>query len=188
MNTKKLHLILIIILTVFIGSLYSGTLKGIKMEDTIKLDNDTLVLNGMALRKKVFFKVYVAGLYLTKKETDETKIFSSDTKRVLKMEFMRSVGAKKLNGAWMDGLKDNTPKHSAELKKQFDTLCSYMESVKDGDRVEFSYTPNTGTTITVKNKAKGTIKGKPFADAMFACWIGPEPGPGNGFKEDLLGK
>ena len=30
-------------------------------------------------------------------------------------------------------------------------------------------------------------QGKTFADALFACWIGPEPGPGEGFKEDLLG-
>ena len=34
---------------------------------------------------------------------------------------------------------------------------------------------------------KGVLEGKEFSDALFACWIGKDPGPGNGFKEDLLG-
>ena len=150
MDIRKFNLVLIIIFSIFIGSGYSGTLKGVKMEDTIKVENDTLVLNGMALRKKFFFKVYVAGLYLPKKETNEKSIFSDDTKRVLIMQFMRSVGAKKLNGAWLEGLEDNTPKHSVELKKQFDVLCSYMADVKESDKIEFTYIPNIGTKIIVK--------------------------------------
>jgi hypothetical protein len=34
---------------------------------------------------------------------------------------------------------------------------------------------------------KGTIAGKDFADALFKAWIGPKPGPGEGFKNDLMG-
>ncbi len=189
MNNKKLNLILIIILTIFVGSVYARTLKGIKMDETIKIGNDTLVLNGIALRKaKIFFKVYVAGLYLPAKEKDGKKVLSSDTKRTTIMHFMRKVTAKQLNDGWMDGLKANTPKASAELKKQFETLCSYMTEVKDGDRIEFTYIPNTGTKIIVKKELKGTITGKAFANALFAVWIGDKPGPGNGFKEDLLGQ
>jgi len=38
----------------------------------------------------------------------------------------------------------------------------------------------------VKGKVKGTIPGKEFARALFACWIGDKP-PGKGFKAGLLG-
>lgn len=168
-------------------NLNAATFKGVTMEDSIDVEGQKLVLNGMALRKKIIFKVYVAGLYLPQKETDAEKILKSDTMRRTVMHFVRSVGAGKINGAWMDGLKDNTPNHSPELKKQFDTLCAYMEDVKNKERIVFTYIPGKGTIIEVKGKQKGVIEGKEFADALFACWIGPKPGPGTGFKEDLLG-
>ena len=168
-------------------SLFAGTYKGITMEDSIEVDGQALALNGMALRKKFIFKVYVAGLYLPQKEKDAEKILKTDGMRRCIMHWLRSVDTGKINDGWYDGLKANTPNHSPELKKHFDTLCSYMEDVKDGDRIVFTYIPGKGTVVEVKGKEKGVIAGKEFADALFACWIGPKPGPGEGFKEDLLG-
>ena len=167
---------------------FAGELKGVKMPDTLTIEGKDLVLNGMALRKKVIFKVYVAGLYLPQKESDADKIFKSDGHRHMVMHFVRGVGAGKINGAWMEGLEDNTPNASPALKKQFDELCGLMEDVEDGEQIVFSYIPEKGTLVKVKGKDKGTLAGKPFADALFACWIGPEPGPGEDFREALLGK
>jgi hypothetical protein len=180
-------IIMIISLAIPASPLLAGELKGVKMEDSIEVDGQQLVLNGMALRKKFIFKVYVAGLYLPKKESDAKKILAADTPRRGVMHFVRDVGAGKINGGWMDGLEDNTPNASAELKKQFKTLCDYMEDIKDGERIAFTYTPGKGTNVEVKGKSKGVIEGKAFSDALFACWIGPDPGPGESFKEDLLG-
>ncbi len=174
--------------TLSTSPLMAGTLKGVTMEDAIEVDGQKLVLNGMALRKKFVFKVYVAGLYLQQKETDAVKILKADQPRRLVMHWLRSVGIGKINGAWYEGLEDNTPDHSPELKKQFDTMTGMMEKVKEDDLIVFTYIPGKGTEVSVKGKVKGTVEGKAFADALFACWIGPEPGPGEGFKEDLLGK
>jgi hypothetical protein len=167
--------------------LMAGTLKGVTMPDSIEVEGKTLVLNGMALRKKFVFKVYVAGLYLPKKETDGAKILKDDTPRRCVMHWLRDVGAKKINGGWYDGLKANTPDASPELKKQFDTMCSWMGDIEDDQLIVFTYLPGKGTEVSFNGKVKGTIEGKAFADALFACWIGPKPGPGEGFKEDILG-
>lgn len=167
--------------------LYSGTYKGVTMPDSIEIENQNLVLNGMALRKKFIFKVYVAGLYLPQKEKDAEKILKADQIRHIVMHWVRSVGPKKISAGWIDGLEDNTPNYSQELKTKFDNLCSMMEEVADGDKIIFTYIPDKGTTVTVKDKVKGVIEGKDFGDALFACWLGPDPGPGEGFKEDLLG-
>ena len=165
----------------------AGTLKGVNMPDKITVEGQDLVLNGMALRKKIIFKVYVAGLYLPQKEKSGEKILKGDTMRRTVMHFVRSVGAGKINDAWLEGLEANTPDASPDLKKQFEKLCSLMEDMKDGETIVFTYIPEKGTRIMVKKSDKGTIEGKAFADALFACWIGPKPGPGEGFKEDLLG-
>jgi hypothetical protein len=168
-------------------SLSAWEYKGVKMENSIQVDNQTLVLNGMALRKKFIFKVYVAGLYIPQKEKDAGKILQADTMRRGVMHFLRSVDASKINEAWQDGLKANTPGFSQDLKKQFDSLCSWMEEVKDGSLIVFTYIPEKGTAVEVKGKLKGIIPGKDFADALFKCWIGPKPGPGEDFKKNLLG-
>jgi hypothetical protein len=188
MNEKKLGLVLVLSLSIFIGSIYAKTIKGINVKDTIKVENDTLILNGMALRKKFFFKVYIAALYIPTRKKNAEKILENDTKRVAIMHFMRSVSSSKINTAWYEGLKNNTPKCSTELKKQFETLASYMNDVKSGDRIEFIYIPNIGTEVIVKKKKKGIIKGKAFSDALLSCWIGNKPGPGNKFKNNILGK
>lgn len=41
--------------------------ESIRYEDSAVVDQTTLQLNGAGLRKKVFFKVYAAGLYVPQK-------------------------------------------------------------------------------------------------------------------------
>ena len=42
----------------------AAELAGVTMPDTDTVEGKTLKLNGLGLRKKMVFKVYVAGLYL----------------------------------------------------------------------------------------------------------------------------
>jgi hypothetical protein len=165
----------------------AGTLAGITLPDGMDVDGKQLVLNGMALRKKVVFKVYVAGLYLPGKEKSGEKILAADEPRCTVMHFLRSVSPNQVNEAWYDGLEANTPGYSTQLKGQFDALAALMENLKDGDKLVFTYKPGVGTEVKVKGKIKGTLGDKAFADALFACWIGKKPGPGEKFKTGLLG-
>jgi len=177
-----------VLVCLFAAPIIAGVLAGITLPDTLNVDDQQLVLNGMALRKKVVFKVYVAGLYLPAKESDAVKILAADGPRCTVMHFLRSVSAKQVNEAWYDGLEANTPGYSAQLKGQFDALAALMEGFKDGDKLVFTYKPGVGTEVKVKGKVKGTLGDKAFADALFACWIGKKPGPGEKFKAGLLGQ
>jgi len=169
------------------GPAAAGQLAGVTLPDTATVGEHNLVLNGLAIRKKLFVKVYVAGLYLGEKSTSAEAILGADAPRRGVMQFVYGVGKGKVCEGWSEGLEANTPNASAEVKQQFETLCSYMEDVEDGDQVVFTYLPGSGTEIAVKGQNKGTIEGKPFADALFACWIGPKPGPGEAFKKGVLG-
>ena len=100
----------------FAAPIVAGTLAGITLPDSMDVNGQQLVLNGMALRKKVIFKVYVAGLYLPAKEQNGEKILAADGPRCTVMHFLRSVSAKQVNEAWYDGLEANTPGYSAQLK------------------------------------------------------------------------
>jgi Chalcone isomerase-like len=165
----------------------SVTRDGVTLPRQVEIDGHALMLNGTATRKKFIVKVYVAGLYLPTRATDADGILAADEPRHLVMQFVHDVDKGKMCNAWNEALENNTPDASPELKAQFATLCSYMEDIKKGEQFAFTYLPGAGTRVTVKGVEKGTIEGKPFADALFKAWIGPHPGPGEGFKKQLLG-
>lgn len=165
----------------------AAELQGVTLPDTKQIEGKTLTLTGLGLRKVAIIKVYVAGLYLPEKGKTGDQVLAADTLRRAEMHWLRSGGKDRICGGWYEGLEDNTPNAPAELKAQFDTLCSYMQEAAEGDVFTFTYVPGTGTHVAINDSEKGTIEGKAFADALFAAWIGPNPGPGERFKKDLLG-
>lgn len=166
----------------------AGEKAGVVMLDTQMVGSSQLWLNGMALREKFVFDVYVAGLYLTEKSSDAEAILAKDAPRMMVMHFVRDVEAKKINDAWYEGLEANVTNVTPDLKAKFDQLANMMSDIKEGQAMGFTYSPATGTDIMVAGKSMGGIPGKDFADAILATWIGPKPGPGSKFKAALLGK
>lgn len=166
----------------------AATLAGVTLPDKADAGGQSLVLNGLALRTKFFIKVYVGGLYLTHKEPDARKVLAEDAARRQVLSFVYSVKSGQMCDAWKDGLAANTPKAPAEVKKNFDTLCSWMEDIPKGMTLTLTYVPGQGTAVEVNNKAKGTLPGKATADAVLATWIGPKPDPGADFKKGVLGQ
>ena len=163
------------------------TVNDVTLPATVSVAGQNLVLNGVATRKKAIFKVYVAGLYLAAPSHSADSVLAADSPRRMVMQFVRDVDKEKMCEAWDDALKNNTPDASAQLKGEFQTLCSWMEDIKEKEQFVFTYVPATGTEVMVADKVKGTITGKDFADALFKAWIGPKPGPGEGFKSALMG-
>ncbi len=164
----------------------AATFANVTMPDSVQVAGQTLVLNGMGLREKFFIDVYVAGLYLPEKQTSSQAILSADTPRRTVMHFVFNVDKGKICDAWDESLEANVPKASEALKKDFETLCSWMSDVGKGEEMVFTYVPGTGTEVEVKGETKGTIEGKEFADAIFASWIGEHPATSK-LKKGLLG-
>lgn len=161
---------------------------GVPVPDTVEVAGSTLVRNGVAIRKKLFVSVYVGSLYVPTKKSTAEAIFAENTPRRMVMHFVHDVDKAKMVEAWQEGLGDNTPKASAEVRKAFETLESWMEDIKSGNEIVITYVPSQGTIVDVNGATKGTLKGgKPVADAILATWIGPKPGPGESFKNAILG-
>ncbi|HYH44681.1 MAG TPA: chalcone isomerase family protein [Thermoanaerobaculia bacterium] len=166
----------------------AAELAGVNLPDTVQAGGQPLVLNGMGLRKKLVIKVYVGGLYLASKQRDAAKVLAADTPRQQVLHFLYGVTPEQMCEAWQEGLEANVPNATAEVKKNFQTLCTWMDGVEKGKRLVMTYAPGQGTTVEVAGKSKGTLPGKATADAILATWIGPKPGPGDDFKDDVLGK
>ncbi len=166
----------------------AATVAGLNVADSVTVNNQKLVLNGAALRKKFVVKVYVGSLYLQSKKTNAAAILTDDAPRRQVMHFLYDVDKEKMVEAWTDGLEDNTPNASPEVKTAFSTLSSWMEDMKEGQTIVLTYVPGIGTTVEVNGKSKGTLGGKAVADAILNTWVGPKPGPGGDFKKGVLGQ
>jgi len=166
---------------------WAGTLAGITLPDKADAGGHALVLNGLGLRTKLFIKVYVGGLYLPQKEKSAQKVLGADAPRRMVLHFIYDVSKEQMCDAWEEGLEANTPNASAEVKKGFTALCTWMDGVGKGQELALTYLPGEGTRVEIAGKVKGTLPGKPTADAILSTWIGPDPGPGNDFKKAVLG-
>ena len=165
---------------------HAGELAGVTMPDSVQVGDAELVLNGLGLRKRAIFKVYVGGLYLPAKQSNAAAILAADEPRRLVMEFVRKVDADSIIGGWNDCLENNSPGASTEVRGGFEKLNGFMADVKKGDRLIFTYLPGSGVDVKVKGQDRGSISGKDFSDALFSCWIGEVP-PSADFKTGLLG-
>jgi hypothetical protein len=164
------------------------TVAGVNLPDSVNVNNQTLVLNGASIRKKLFIKVYVGALYLASKQSDAMAIVTADASRRMVMHFLFGVSKSQISEAWDEGLRDNTPNASAEVKANFSKLVSWMEAIDKGKELVLTYVPGQGTIVEVNGVAKGTLPGKATSDAILATWIGPKPGPGDDFKKEVLGR
>ncbi|MCS7182128.1 MAG: chalcone isomerase family protein [Thermoanaerobaculum sp.] len=165
----------------------AGELAGVTLPDRAVVGDTTLVLNGMGLRKKAVFKVYVGALYLAQKSSDPAAILAADAPRRMVMHFLRDVGKDRLVEAWQEGLSANAPTAQSKLASEFQRFLSFWRDVKEGEQVMMTYLPGKGTSVSFAGQEVGTIAGKEFADALLAVWLGPKP-PSEELKAGILGK
>lgn len=140
----------------------------------------SLVLNGAGLRRRAFFRVYVAALYLPKKTADVTEVLSSPGPKRVAIQMLRDVSAAQFVEALNEGMRDN---HSAADMKSFEARMNELSAVmdvlkeaKEGMRIVLDWVPGSGTIVTVDGTARGKpLAGEDFYRALLRIWLGDKP-------------
>ena len=159
---------------------------GINMPDSISVDGTRLTLNGVGLRTKLMFKVYVAGLYVEKPTSNGNMIIASDQVKRVNMVMMRDLGKSKITEAVEAGFEKNNKSRMGALKARLDKFNAGIADLKEGDNLTITYMPDKGTTLTSKSGTTLTIEGKDFGDALFSVWLGQHP-VDEDLKDEMLG-
>lgn len=178
-------LLLALPLGLFAGA-ENRTLKGIAMPEKLAFEGAVLALNGMGLRTKVVFKVYVAGLYLEKKSANGQEVAASEQKKRMELVFLRAVDGVDVAAAIADGFAKNAGAELPSIKDRISNFSKMIPDVKKGDRLVFIYRPGAGLEISANEKISGRIEGKDFSDALFKVWLGEQPAD-KALKAGLLG-
>jgi hypothetical protein len=166
--------------------------SGVKFENPIEVRGTKLELNGAGVRYKAVFKVYAAGLYLTKKAGTPEEVMAAPGPKRLSITMLRDIDSAELGKLFTRGVEDNTPR--SEMSKlipglvRMGQIFSDQKKLLTGENFLIEWVPGTGAIITIKGKVQGEpFKEPEFFNAMMRIWLGPNP-PDWKLKEALLGK
>jgi Chalcone isomerase-like len=185
---KKLLLIMLGLLLSW--NVSAKEVAGVKLADSVQLGGSSLVLNGAGLRTKIIFKVYVAGLYVTQKQTVAGAVLADTNPQRVALHMLRELSSAKLLDAFNEAIEANHT--SAELSvlsaplKQMSDIFHQMKEVQEGDVITLDYVVASGTQISVNGTARGTIAGEAFHRALLKIWLGNKPVQDD-LKKSLLG-
>lgn len=148
---------------------------GVKMPDTLELQQHRLALAHMELKKKLFFHIYVWGLYMEQMPRAESEAIAVNSVKRLHFRFLRNIRRDQLVGAFRDGLTINPALRTGPMQQDMEKLLQSLKDVKDGDDLILTYEPDTGLKVSGEASGGVVIPGKCFADALFTAWLQKNP-------------
>lgn len=155
-------------------------LAGVKLDDSIKLGNENLRLNGAGIRYKMVFKVYVIGLYLTDKKISAADVLAAPGARRVTLAMLRDVGSEEFGKAFASGIEQNTDVAERALlaapMAKFNAMFASVAELKQGDVLNVDWIPSSGMVVLLNGKKiLEPIADPAFYNAVLRIWLGAKP-------------
>jgi len=187
MKVKSLVLLSLILISFGVDA--QVTLNGVTLPAKVKQENTELVLNGGGIRKKLFFKLYTAGLYVPAKSKSGSEIAAADKPTAIRLVITSSVlNSSNMSEAIQEGFGKSLKGNTAPMQAKIDAFIDIFkkDEIKEGDVFEVWYTTAEGVRGFKNGKLKGTITGLDFKKALFGIWLSEDPVDAD-LKTGLLG-
>jgi hypothetical protein len=186
---KKILLVAVACLGILSGTAQT-TINGVKVEKTLTIEGEEMMLNGAGMREKLWYDLYVGALYLKAKSSNGTQLVMADQPMAITLDITdEAVTQDKMKDAVNDGFEDSCS--NSERKKikaeisQFTGLFS--EPIVKGDQFVIAYIPGKGTMVSKNGNFLGTVKGVDFKKGLFGIWLGDYPADDE-LKDAMLAK
>lgn len=165
---------------------------GVKYDDTAKVANQELKLNGAGIRYKAIFKVYAVGLYLSDKKATVADVLAATGARRTQIVMLRDVTNEEFGAGFMGGVQKNTDRvEKAKLINQLlklGELFSTVPELKKGDTLTTDWVPGVGTVFQLNGKKIAEpMPDIAFYNAILRIWLGEKPIDAK-LKHALLGE
>jgi Chalcone isomerase-like len=177
---------------VMTSSAFAMDVGGVKLDDTVRVANQDLKLNGAGIRYKAIFKVYVAGIYLGDKKTTAQDVVAAPGARRLHIVMLRDLSSEEFGRAFLAGINQNIDR--AEKSKlvgqlmKFGEIFASIPELKKGDVLHTDWVPGTGTVMYVNGKRIAEpLPDIAFYNALLKIWLGDKPVDSK-LKQAMLGE
>jgi len=170
----------------------AATFEGVRFDDSIRLANRELRLNGMGIRAVFIIRGYVAGLYLTDRATTMQDVMAMPGPKRIQLRMLRDAKSTDFTKALVAGIKKNaSPSELEALHERIAQLESAIETfgtTAKGDTINLDFEPERGLTLSVNGVMKGSaIAGADFFGAVLGIFVGGHPIDAR-LKKGLLGQ
>lgn len=165
---------------------------GVKLDDSIRVANQELKLNGAGVRFKAIFKVYAAGLYLAEKKTAVAEVLAAPGAKRVALVMMRDLSNEELGQSFIAGIKKNSTLQErtkiVNQMMQFGEMFATIPELKKGDIIAVDWVPGVGTVPTYNGKKIAEpLPDIAFYQALLRIWLGDNPADAQ-LKLNLLGE
>lgn len=163
-------------------------ISDVKLDNTISVQGNKLVLNGGGLREKLWIDLYVGALYLTNKSSDAAKVMAADEPMNIRLHIVSGlITSEKMIDAVDEGFTKAAGDKRSSLEPRISEFKNaFMEEITEGDVYDIAWLPGTGTVISKNGKSVSTIEGLDFKAALFGIWFCDDPADDD-LKEGMLG-
>jgi hypothetical protein len=186
---KKTIITLLVVIATAFSVNAQKTVSGVKVDEKLSLEGQSLVLNGAGTREKMWIDLYVGSLYLPKKSSSANDIMNSKDAAAIKLNIISGmITSDKMITAINEGFENSTDKKTAPLKAKIDKFKGFFkDEIKKGDVFIIMNVPNEGVVVFKNGAKKGTIDGHDFKKALFGIWLCDKPADKD-LKDGMLGK
>jgi len=185
----KIHT-LCLLLFIGLGAEAQLTLNSVTLPAKLKQDNTELSLNGGGIRKKMFIKVYVAGLYVTDKSKNGNEVIAADKPMAVRLTVTSGfINSNNMSDAIQEGFGKSLKGNTGPLQAQITSFIATFkkEDIKEGDVFEMWYLPGVGVKSYKNGQYKSTVVGLDFKKALFGIWLSDDPVDAD-LKKGMLGQ
>jgi len=180
-----LRIICLIMFTFPVSNANALSFADLTLKDNLSWNGQSLVLNGAGIRSKLFIKVYVGALYVSKKSSDADSLIDSDGPKIVELTFLRDLDGEKISNAFREGFAKNCKLRCDDLKPKIEELAKAVPSIKKGQILQIAATMD-GVRLTLDEKTAADIKAADLGKEMIRIFIGKAP-PTDELKKGLLG-
>lgn len=158
------------------AALHAAQIENVSFAESARAGDRTLALHGLGLlRYKKVIKAYVAALYLAPGSAPETAL--QDVPKRLELHYFWAIKGPDFGKAAERIMAAAFPSSQLEpLRERVKQLHAAYRDVKPGDRYSLTYSPGTGTELSLNDRPIVTIPGADFAAVYFAIWLGEKSG------------
>ena len=166
--------------------------EGVKYAEAIDLAGSKLQLNGAGTRYKAVFKVYTAGLYLSRKAGNAAEAVAAPGAKRLTLTFVREIGSEELGRLFIKGIKANTANDEytriVGSVMRMSQIFYEARRMKVSEVINMDWVPGKGTVISIRDVPVGEPFPEPeFYGALLRIWLGQDPADWQ-LKDALLGQ
>lgn len=134
----------------------AAELEGVTVSDSVMVRGKKLVLNGIALRKRGYFKADVTALYLPERRSTPEGVFKLDGYRRIQLNMLRGFTSSTISRIFISDFKDSAT--DEEFKKlilvvsQIGAAYAQVKRVDKGDVINLDWVPGLGWTCEINGR------------------------------------